>query len=99
MRALFGKRKEETKHRPCCVALTIYVFFEIHFLIECQAYKDLRHEFLQPIKDKKPNSTYYTNLQTFLYLLSEEFTPVTTTFIHKCFSVGEFLIANHRNEI
>ena len=94
-----GRHNKIPKELRFCPFCPNQIESEIHFLIECNSYKEPRQDFMQIMTDNRPSLTYYTTTEKFLHILSEEFAPLTAKFVHNCFSIREFLIANHRNEI
>ena len=94
-----GRHNKIPKELRFCPFCPNQIESEIHFLIECNSYKEPRQDFMQIMTDNRPSLTYYTTTEKFLHILSEEFAPFTAKFVHNCFSIREFLIANHRNEI
>ena len=72
---------------------------ELHFLIECPTYRILRKELINMTTTKKPFFAYYTQIEKFQYLLSDENIRVTSRYIHSCLEIREFLIKHPKRRV
>ena len=85
----YNKIPKELRLCPLCLKT---VETEIHFLVECPVYTNMREKFLERILLKKPAFAYYANTHQFLYLLSDENILETSKFIEECFELRKFLM-------
>ena len=85
----YNKTPKELRLCPLCLKT---VETEIHFLVECPVYTNLRENILERILLKKTAFAYYTNTHQFLYLLSDENILETSKFIEECFELRKFLM-------
>ena len=60
---------------------------EIHFLIQCRAYKTLRNELFKTVLQMRPSFKYYTPTEKFTYLLSEVLAVSSAKYIYSCFEL------------
>ena len=68
-----GDRKPKTpKEERFCPLCINKVENEIHFLINCQAYNDLREKVWGDCMQLKPDFCYYTDTEKFIVLLTNE---------------------------
>jgi len=85
----YNKIPKELRLCPLCLKT---VETEIHFLVECPVYTNMREKILERILLKKPAFAYYTNAHQFVYLLSTENILETSKFIEECFELRKFLM-------
>ena len=85
----YNKIPKELRLCPLCLKT---VETEIHFLVECPVYTNMREKILERILLKKPAFAYYANTHQFLYLLSDENILETSKFIEECFELRKFLM-------
>ena len=87
-----GRHKNIPKELRFCHFCRNTVESELHFLIECPTYRILRKELINMTTTKKPFFAYYTQIEKFQYLLSDENIRVTPRYIHSSLEIWEFLI-------
>ena len=85
----FKKVPKEQRFCPFCVNI---VESEVHFLINCPTYQPLRTKLLQPIINTLPTFKYYTEVEMFLYILSDKYIKTTPKFIQNCMDLRSLLI-------
>ena len=72
---------------------------EVHFLIECPLYQNIRDEMLMTITGEKPSFFYYTQTEKFVYLLSDKNIQTTSKYIHACLELRQFILRQPRGYI
>ena len=92
----YNKTPRELRLCPLCLKS---VETEIHFLVECPTYKNIRDKTVQQIISKTPSFVHYTNLQQFLFLLSDENILLTSKMIENCFELRNFLVKRPKRRI
>ena len=84
----FKKISVDQRFCPFCVEK---VESEIHFLIHCPLYEQTRAVTFEGVEKKVPGFTFYTDVQKFQYLLSEE-CPEIPEMIEKCMEFRKQLL-------
>ena len=94
-----GRHNKIPKELRFCPFCSKQIETEIHFLIQCDSYKEPRQVLFKIVNENRPSFVYYTTTEKFLFIISEEYAQLTAKFVQNCFSIREFLNAKHRNEI
>ena len=92
--ARYKKIEAEFRFCPFCPKL---VESEIHFLLVCNTFKQLREKFLYKMNPSHPFLQYFSNENKFLFLLSKHME--SAPFIQQMFELWTFLLAKHKRLI
>ena len=79
-----GRHSNKPKELRFCPFCPTLVETEIHFLLECNTYKLLREELIQPFINTNPSFAYHTQTKKFKFLLSGNFSLIIAKFIFNC---------------
>ena len=90
-----GRYQNIPKEMRFCHFCRDIVECEVHFLVACPTYKALRDEILKC----KPSFAYYSQIEKFQYLLSDENILATSELIHNCFEVRNLLVKNPKRNL
>ena len=89
-----GRHKNIPKDSRFCHFCPTSIESEIHFILDCRAFKTHRKEMLQQIMKLQPSFTHYTQTEKFQCILSEENIQFTSKFVHDWFEIRKFLLAH-----
>ena len=79
-----GRHQNLQKHERICQVCKKYVEDEIHFLINCKLYEELRKPIFENCIKEKTSFPYYTDEEKFIYIMtSSDLTFKLATFLNK----------------
>lgn len=91
-----GRHKKIPKDLRFCPFCPNSIESEIHFLLDCCAYKTLRQNITQQIIKHQPNFNFRTHIEKLQYMFSERIIQFTSKFVYECFETRKFLLATHK---
>ena len=95
-----GRHQRIDKNNRFCPFCPKDIEDEIHFLLHCNAYIEIRKELFEKTKIKRTNLNQIENSRNFVYLLTNsELVFETARCIYRMFQCREFLLKNYKNTI
>ena len=93
-----GRHQSIEKHLRFCPLCKDKVEDEIHFLIECKYFIELRKELIAKANRETRNFTALNSTEKFIFLMSNDnFTHLTAKYISQALSIRAFLLEEHKN--
>ena len=92
-----GRYKALDEKQRICPFCPSEVEREIHFILDCCAFKSHRREMNQFIIKTKPSFPYMSKTKQFQYLFSDEMIKFASKFIHDWMQIRSFLVSNPKN--
>ena len=89
-----GRHRGESEDQRFCPFCPGAIETEIHFLVQCEAYQTQRQQLLSIVT---PAYFFYTPLEKFQYLLSEEVVTHTAKFVYSSFEARKTRLENGEN--
>ena len=93
-----GRHVKINKNERFCPFCPSQIETEMHFLLNCKTFTDLRRDLLTKIIHKTPTFNFLSEEEKFIHLLNEEDTIKNVgTFLRKSFQCRTFLLEKHKN--
>ena len=89
-----GRHKNIPKELRFCPFCPNSIESETHFLLDCCAYKTRRNTIIKQVMKQHPAFTYYSQIDKFQCLFSEEMIHFTSRYIYDSFEIRTFLLAS-----
>ena len=95
-----GRHEKIERNQRFCPFCPKSIEDEIHFVLECKCFSNLRAEFIDKISQENPTFNHLPRAQKFVVLMTDiNIAPSTAQYIHRTLDIRNFLLEKHKNLI